>query len=130
MEELKLLIGMVTDLPQMALWVLMGYLIYKLAIIGSIYGTIRFVAEKAHDYAIKRKELPPVSQEISFTDMLYGITISSDETTKKLMHQIKRVAGKGMRHKSDYIHGCSVDWLREAINAKIDADMAEKKETA
>ncbi len=35
MEELKLLIEMVADLPQMALWVLVGFFVYKVVIVGS-----------------------------------------------------------------------------------------------
>lgn len=46
---------MVADLPQMALWVLIGFFIYKVIIIGSIYGVIRFVTTKLHDYLVTRK---------------------------------------------------------------------------
>ena len=49
MEELKLLISMVNDLPALATWVLVGYLIYKITVIGSIYGVIRLLIVKMHD---------------------------------------------------------------------------------
>jgi hypothetical protein len=122
MEELKLLIGMVADLPQMALWVLIGFLIYKLAVIGSIYGVIHAAINKAHDYAIKRKELPAVNQEIHLEDILNGITISSDNTMQQLIRQIKRAAGKGVGIESQYLHRQSVEWLRQAIDMKEEAD--------
>ena len=41
MEELKLLIEAIAGLPTITLWVLVGYLVYKLAVVGSIYGVIR-----------------------------------------------------------------------------------------
>ena len=46
MEELKLLIEAIAGLPTITLWVLVGYLVYKLAVVGSIYGVIRFGIEK------------------------------------------------------------------------------------
>jgi hypothetical protein len=46
------------------------------------------------------------------------------------MDQLRRVRGKGTNINSDYIHGCSVDWLREAIDEKIAKDEAAKKKAA
>jgi uncharacterized membrane protein YhiD involved in acid resistance len=122
MEELKLLIGMVADLPQMALWVLIGFLIYKLAVIGSIFGVIKLAIDRLHNFAVTRKELPPINQEIHLEDILNGITISSDDTKQQLIRQLKRVAGKGTQIETQYIHRQSVDWLRVAIDAKEEAD--------
>ena len=55
MEELKELVTMLKDTPTFVLWVLCGYLVYKLAVIGSIYGLIRFAIDKTHDYLTKPK---------------------------------------------------------------------------
>lgn len=118
MEELKLLIGMVADLPSMALWVLIGFLLYKLAVIGSIYGVIKLFIDKTHDWLITRKTQPTQVREIQLQDVFNGITITSDDTMKKLLVQIRRLAGKNVRLGSDYIHSCSVQWLREAIDEK------------
>lgn len=122
MEELKLLIGMVTDLPQMALWVLVGYLAYKLAVVGSIYGTIRFAIDKLHSYKIKQKELPAFNREVALEDTLNGLVISSDQTMRLLIAQLRRLAGKGTNINTPYIHTQSVAWLREAIDAKLEAE--------
>jgi len=35
-----------------------------------------------------------------------------------MITQIKRIKGKNLNIESNYIHEESVDWLREAINAK------------
>jgi len=51
MDELKLLIDMVANLPTLAVWVLVGYLAYKVVVVGSIYGVIRLLIIKGHDGA-------------------------------------------------------------------------------
>lgn len=118
MEELKILVDMVAHLPQMALWVLVGFLIYKLAVVGSIYGTIRFTVEKLHSYLIHRrveyKEIRPT---------LDAMCIKAE--SERLIAQLHRLRGKGVGIKSDYIHEASVDWLREAIDDKIAKDAAK-----
>lgn len=113
MEELKLLIEMVANLPAMAMWVLVGFFAYKVIIIGSIYGLIRFIAERLFLWATKPelKEIRPA---------LDGMTISGN--LEALVAQLHRVRGRRTSIKSEYIHGCSVDWLREAIDAKIEAE--------
>ena len=46
-EELKTIVDMIAHLPTPAVWVLAGLLLYKLAIIRSIYGFLRFAIESA-----------------------------------------------------------------------------------
>lgn len=46
MEELKQLVEIVSHLPEYVMWVLLGFLFYKLFVIGSIYSLIRFVVDK------------------------------------------------------------------------------------
>lgn len=132
MEELKLLISMVSDLPQMALWVLIGYLLYKLAIVGSIFGVIKLAIDKLHDYKVTQKTLPPVKQPIVLEDLLNGICISSDNTRQLLIAQLRRIGGKGLGYKSDsqYIHERTVGWLREAIDDKINKEAEVKADNA
>jgi hypothetical protein len=125
MEELKLLVGMVTDLPSMALWVIAFFFIYKIAIIGSVYGVIRFVAGSLFDWLRAKKAAPVEYKEIR--PMIDGICITSDGTTESLIAQLHRLRGRNLSIKSEYIHRCSVDWLREAIDEKIAKDQANKK---
>jgi hypothetical protein len=127
MEELKLLVEMVASLPTLAVWVVAAFYLYKISIIGSIYGVIRFAISKLHDWSITRKTLPPIVQEISLRDMLNGICISDEATKNLMMAQIRRICGKNLSIDSDYIHERSVDWLREAINAKEAEDVKKSK---
>lgn len=125
MEELRLLIEMVSHLPAMAMWVLVGFFAYKVAIVGSIYGVIRFVAGKLFDWLraektkVEYREIRPV---------LDGMCVKA--ATELLIGQLHRLRGKGLSIPSEYIHEKSVDWLRDAIDDKIAKDDAEKKPSA
>ena len=57
MEELKLLIEAVAELPELAIWVVAMYFFFKLAIVGSIYGVIRFFVSKGHDVLQRRYDV-------------------------------------------------------------------------
>ena len=121
MEELKLLIDMVSNLPAMAMWVLVGFFAYKVVIIGSIYGVIRFVCGRLFDFLEKKKAREVEYKEIR--PMLDGLCIRA--TTDSLIAQLHRVRGRGLSISSEYIHQQSVDWLRDAIDKKIERDQQE-----
>jgi hypothetical protein len=118
MDELKLLIEMVAHLPAMALWVLVGFFAYKVVIVGSIYGVIRFVAGRLFDWLQQQKAREVEYKEIR--PMLDGMCIKTE--TDRLIAQLNRVRGKGVGIKSDYIHAQSVEWLRDAIDKKIESE--------
>lgn len=116
MEELKLLIEMLTNLPTLSVWVLAGYLVYRLAVIGSIYGLIHFSVGRLFDWLATRK--------VDYKDirpMIDGICVRAQ--TDRLVAQLHRIRGKGVSIPSEYIHEASVDWLREAIDDKIEKDL-------
>lgn len=103
MDELKLLIDMVAHLPQMAVWVLVGFLAYKVAVIGSIYGVIRLLIVKLHDWLVR----PSVVQ------LQLGIKPIDEATAHALNAQIARISG------GSYVHMSDVQKLREALDAKF-----------
>lgn len=128
MEELKTLISAVAGLPTLTLWVLLGYLVYKLAVIGSIYGVVRFAIEKLHSVLITRKTK---TENVDLYGTIHGMCITKDGSHVALLSQLERIRGKGTGLGSGgYIHACSAQWLREAIDAKEieDAKKLEKKE--
>lgn len=112
MEELKVLIELVAELPQMALWVVIGFFVYKVIVIGSVFGLIKFFvgrlysllseAVKARLEIIKIKGSEPKKLNIS------GMVISGNE--HELIAQLSRLKS------TTYIHGCDVDKLRSAID--------------
>lgn len=120
MDELKLVLDIIKSLPEMAIWALIILYAYKISIVGSIYGVIRYVAGRLYDWGIHKKTDVPKVQEIHFADIFHGITISSDETLANLVRQIRRM--QGVKTSSQYIHKQDVDWLREAIDEKLDKE--------
>lgn len=127
MEELKMLVEMVADLPNAALWVIAALFAYKVCIVGSIYGVIRLAIVKAHDYLTTPKhELRKVTVEMEGT--LRGLAITADADA--LLSQITRLRGKRVQGGSAYIHGCSVEWLRQAIDEKEAQDALTAKPKA
>jgi len=100
MDELKLLIEMVAKLPALAVWVLVGFLIYKICVVSSIYGVLRLVILKAHDAFVCPKK-------VDF--MMNGIAID-ENVAKKIRHQISRLTT------SSYLHEHHIAHLEEAID--------------
>lgn len=125
MDELKMLVEMVANLPQLALWVAVGFWAYKVVFIGSIYGVIRFGIAKTHDYLVHRKTIPSEVKQVEVRAMLDGICIGGQ--VDPLMAQLRRVAGRGLGINSEYIHRDSVGWLRDAIDDKIAKDLVAEK---
>ena len=106
MDELKLLIDMVANLPTLAVWVLVGYLVYKVAVVGSIYGVIRLAIIKYHDWKTK-----PVKKELTL-----GASTITEAVAEALVAQIARLHSGG-----GYIHMSDVQRLRESLDAKLEA---------
>jgi hypothetical protein len=125
MEELKLLVNMVANLPSMALWVIAFFFAYKVTIIGSIYGVIRLAIQRAYEYGTSpnRHKMTIERKEIHLEDILNGICISSDDTKHCLIRLLKKVAENNSYHVSAYIHKGTVEWMEEAINSQILADV-------
>lgn len=104
MDELKLIVETVAGLPTLTVWVLCGYLIYKLAVIGSIYGVIRYGIEKFVEW---RTMPPPVPAPIQYK--LSGFAINED-VALALTAQLQRLSGSG------YIHTTDIKKLQKAID--------------
>jgi hypothetical protein len=118
MEELKMLVEMVASLPQMALWVLIGFWAYKVVVVGSIYGVIRFGIDRLHSWLTKPKhEL--VTHDVRL--MLDGEVITG--AREALLAQIRRVRERSKSGKRyAFVFQDDVDWLREAISEKLERE--------
>ncbi len=119
MEELQLLIGMVADLPTMAIWVLLFFFIYKVVIIGSIYSTIKLGISKLHSWAITPKE-----KLVNMKHDFDGILITGEY--HKFKKQLERLRGIRSSSIYDYIHATDIKWLQEAIDEKLNKEKEEK----
>jgi hypothetical protein len=100
MDELKLLIEMVANLPTMAVWVLVGFFVYKVVVIGSIYGVIRLGIVKTHSWLTHPKT----------TTYKMGALAINETVALALAAQLNRLSGTG------YIHASDVAKLADAID--------------
>lgn len=118
MDELKMMVEMVAKLPQLALWVLIGFWVYKVVVVGSIYGVIRFVVDRLHSWLVTPKHNLLV-HDVRL--MLDGHCIQgTKEGLVVQLERIKRATGK-------YVHGSDVEWLRSAIDEKLDREREAAK---
>lgn len=119
METLQALAQIVKDLPDTAIYIIGIYFIFKISIVGSIYGVIRFVAQKVHDVMVVQKRR---IEEVEIRVLADGLLISDQKD--EFMRQIRRLAGVRTATDSEYIHRKSVDFLREALDAQFAKDEA------
>jgi hypothetical protein len=98
---------------------------YKIALVGSVYGVIKFGIQKVHDVMVKpRHEL--VERRVDVKAELNGITIGDE--VDYLIAQITRIKGRHIGGGAGiYIHHSDIDWLRKAIDERADKDLKEKQ---
>lgn len=113
MDELKLLIELVASLPTMAIWVLVGFYVYKVTVIGSIYGLLRLSIVKLHDWLTKPKR-------VEYT--LEGLVINQ-KVGDQLRTEIVRLA----RTSSGVIFTSDVEKLSRAIDKVVEEEAAKVK---
>ena len=116
MEELKLLVESIAGLPDLAIWVVAMYFVFKLVIVGSIYGVIRFVTFKVWDWAKTRKESKLVTIEsVRDTYKIYDVSFDKhlisgvEERAYNVVKNILRDCQNNSEFK--YIHRHNIDDL-------------------
>lgn len=120
MEELKILVEMVAGLPAMATWMLAFFFAYKVIVVGSIYGVIRYVCSELFGWLKLRSNQPTLNNA---KDELDACCIS--QASPLLLIQIQRI--KGIKSGGSlYIHKEDVEWLRQAIDEKINSHTQPK----
>lgn len=116
-DELKQLIGMIEKVPETALWILLGFAVYKLVVYlsgtGAIVFCIKLAIEKGHDMFIRRQaeKSTPIEHTIN------GEFITQDATLTLFMSAIRALKGG-----DTYIHTFHVNWLQDAIAEKASRD--------
>lgn len=107
MEELKEILHIIAGLPSLTVWVLVGFLVYKLAVIGSIYGTIRFGIQQ---FVVWRAST--VSRPFKM-----GSRLIDESVGEALQAQIVRLCSM-----TGYIHHSDVVRLQRAIDAALEKE--------
>lgn len=89
-EELKQLLTLIQDMPEMVVHVLIGFGIYKLIIFmgtsAGIYGTLRLAINKWHDYKVKVLNTPDLV-EYKISDKC--LTASALSELERLIDEMK-----------------------------------------
>ena len=112
MDELKILIEMVSELPQMAIWVLVLFFCYKTVVIGSIFGLVRLFIVKSHSWLVTPKtelKVIKLDYDIDGVHILGGLG--------GLSSQLRKIPGV-----NTYMHSSEIDWLAAAIKDKLKKD--------
>lgn len=122
MEELKQLVELIKGLPALAIWVLVGFFIYKTLIIGSIYGLIRFGIDRLHSWLVT-----PKTELVRVESRIKDITLEAD--MESLLSQLRRLRAGYWHHKfgelkehGRFIGDDEVTWLKKAIDNQVAAD--------
>lgn len=134
METLQELLRMLNELTGPAIWgaflAIFMLFAYKIVIVGSVYGVIKYCADKIAAVMMQPKH-EKFTTQVDVNATLNGVTIKNCHDY--LVAQIMRLRGvRSQVHGgvSEYIHQRDVDWLRDAIDAKLAADREERERRA
>jgi hypothetical protein len=115
MEEIQSLVNIIKSLPTFATWILLGFFAYKITIIGSIYGVIRYCVGELFSWlkmgkieSIQIKELTSTSGD--------KIRLMGDDLQDCLVEQLMRIK----RETLIYIHKDDIEWLKQAIDKQLE----------
>lgn len=126
MEEIKLLVEAVAKLPNAALWVLLGYLVYKLAVVGSIYGTVRYVVEKVHD-VLKQRIEAKTKPIIHLYKWKEGVEPINEEVKDRIINTLLRLKAHNDHTSSlAYVHSSLATKLEDLVNDYISSTPLKK----
>lgn len=134
-EELKLILETIKEVAQTAgyagiAWVVIHYFtLLAQAVMVPICVCIMLV-KVARIGGTAWAERKKQAATISIDATLDGMCITQDGTHRSLIAQLDRLRGKGTNIGSNYIHHQSVLWLREAIDAREEADRAKAERKA
>lgn len=128
MEEIKVIIDAIAGLPQIALWVLIGFWCYKVVVVGSIYGVIRFTVAKLHDAYVNRH----ITKNTNITTQVHDCLIVGEEDA--FMVQVKRLVKlqqtkvRAITTPFKYIHSYGVDIFKEALDLYEEKIKSEQRD--
>lgn len=116
LQELKEILGIIKDLPHMVMWVLAGLLLYKVVVIGSIYGVIKLAIDRLHDWLTRPRTVTHVWKLESF----YMIDDAKSALSGFLHAKIQR--STNYTHLSDVNEFIRIYKLGEEADAKLKAE--------
>lgn len=131
MDAIKELVDLVKTLPDIAVWLFVLFFAYKVAIVGSIYGVIRYVVGRICEVAEKRLSRPPAEpvtrlhcNDITKRCDLLELT---DSELVDFFNMIKN-ANPLDTYQSLYTKRRDLDYVRQAFIEKRQRDMSSVEE--
>jgi hypothetical protein len=118
-EELKQLLDVMKELPELAIWSVLGFGIYKLVVYLSTTGSIVFILklaiEKLHD--MKTRDPKPVTHVYSLKSITF-MGEAEEALTESLIKAINRVSNKETKsYLRTYIHTSDIEPILKALNS-------------
>jgi len=113
-EVIKEAGAILKDLPEIAVWILLGILFYKITILGSIFGIIKLAINKLHDFSTRERV---VKKTMTINDKI----ITADNTHMVLVDFLDNVIALNIRestHKGSYLHRSDIDSIKDAFHEK------------
>jgi hypothetical protein len=114
---LELVIDLVKELPELAIWVLVILFGYKIAVVGSAYGLIRYAISKLAEVLKWRRENVKTLRVRGEIDAML-ITME----WPYLKQQLERLRGINVSCSSEYIHRQSIQFLEDALTEKLERE--------
>ena len=119
MEMLQQIIDMVKGMPELAIWVLAGLLLYKIVFIGPWFGIVRLLILKTYDWAVSKKQVTEVvEQKLYSTDgEISKYLISDDKTKEQFFKLLGRIKNLKTRIKTNYLFDEDIEKAISIIDA-------------
>jgi hypothetical protein len=119
-EELKLILDAIGDLTGVALWVVAGFLAFKLitylATTGAVVILVRLGIVKAHDIFSRMSGRVKV---VRVRSSARDICIRHDGTDDRLIAVLHRLRRRPGSSATGFLHSSDVDWLSDAVAEKM-----------
>lgn len=130
-EVLTAVMKALAESPQLALWALAIIYLFKVVVVGSIYGTVRFAIDRVHSmYTTPKHTLTVIDIEAKLRAMTIGDPDGLIAQLERLANRNKVTnttgSGAGILRRA-YIHDSDVRWLRQAIDDRLDKDQKNKE---
>ena len=110
-EQLQMVLTTIGDLGEYAVWVVMGFFIWKLATLASILLCIKFGIQKFHDMVVKNIERPHM--DVTNVTLDHHI-ISVDGTADYFMALVREMKTNDL----SFVHKHHIDFAITAIKEK------------
>ena len=131
MTEIKdLLIKILEESPQIAIWVLVIIYAYKVVIAGTIYGVIRFTIRKIcdsilnykekNDAVLKREADVKMAEHSKPKEWTYGENMLVNTETKTALEALLETLRADKKHPTGYIHKSDIQKLADAYKEDKD----------